>query len=418
MATAGSLLLVGAKVPRDATVVEKLRDAGAVVLGKVNLGEWAQARGNVTNGWSAYGGQTYGAYAHKQDPSGSSSGSGVASDLGLAFATLGTETSGSIIQPADINNVVGIKPTVGLASRHMVVPVCDHRDTVGPLARTVKDAAMILQVIAGVDRRDNFTSAIPDIPDYVAACRMDALDGARLGVPWNILDGCEPGEMEAFRQAISALEAAGATIVPAEFTSPERLSEGNSSFTFGIVDQFTSIPRYLAELTYNPHDIHTMQDIRDKMRSMPSEMYPHYSTSSFDSAIELGYNTSDPRWWAAQLEVQRICGPEGIYGAMDAHNLDALITPSSKSSRFAAYIGSPIVGVPMGYFPEGTEVRWDDAGEVVVVAPGIPIGLSFMGRRWEETTLIGLAYAYEQRTTIRAKAPKRVVQPTTELLAV
>jgi amidase len=160
--TAGSWSLVGAKVPRDSTMAVKLRKAGAIILGKTNLSQWANYRSsNSSNGWSAYGGQTYGAYYPGQDPSGSSSGSGVSSSLGLAFASLGTETDGSILSPSQMNNIVGIKPTVGLTSRSLVIPISEHQDTVGPMARTVKDAAYILQAIAGPDQYDNYTSAIP-----------------------------------------------------------------------------------------------------------------------------------------------------------------------------------------------------------------------------------------------------------------
>lgn len=189
--TAGSYALLGAQVPRDSTMADKLRKAGAVILGKANLSQWANFRStNSSNGWSAHGGQTYAAYYPDQDPSGSSSGSGVASALGLALASLGTETDGSIVSPSDANNLVGIKPTVGLTSRFLVIPISQHQDTVGPMARTVKDAAYLLAAIAGKDTNDNYTSAIPydPLPDYVAACNFSALAGKRLGVPRNVIE--------------------------------------------------------------------------------------------------------------------------------------------------------------------------------------------------------------------------------------
>lgn len=187
--TAGSFALLGAKVPRDSTVAAKLRKAGAIILGKTNLSQWANFRSdNTSNGWSAYGGQTFGVYYPQQDPSGSSSGSGVSSAIGLALATLGTETDGSVVSPGEKSALAAIKPTVGLTSRHLVIPLSEHQDTVGTMARTVKDAAYLLQAIAGRDPLDNYTSAAPaTLPDYVAACKFDSLRGVRLGVPRNVV---------------------------------------------------------------------------------------------------------------------------------------------------------------------------------------------------------------------------------------
>lgn len=185
--SAGSFALLGAKLPRDSTIAAKLRKAGAVILGKANLSQWANYRSaNTSNGWSAYGGQTYGVYYPRQDPSGSSSGSGVSSAIGLALAALGTETDGSIVSPSENSALAAIKPTVGLTSRSLVIPISEHQDTIGPMARSLKDAAYLLQAIAGKDPNDNYTSAIPGpLPDYVGACDFDGLRGARIGVPRN-----------------------------------------------------------------------------------------------------------------------------------------------------------------------------------------------------------------------------------------
>lgn len=175
-------------MPRDASTVAKPCRAGAIILGKENLSQWAGIRSlKPVRGWSAHGSQTYAAYHEKQDPGGSSSGSGVASDLGLAFASLGTETDGSFIFPSHKNGIVGVKPTMGLTSRHLVIPCTEHQDTVGPMARTVRDAAAVLQAIAGYDPKDNYTSVIPHIPGYVSACKANALHGARIGIPWNVI---------------------------------------------------------------------------------------------------------------------------------------------------------------------------------------------------------------------------------------
>ncbi|KAK3064904.1 hypothetical protein LTS18_002811 [Coniosporium uncinatum] len=218
--TAGSFALLRAKVPRDSAIARKLREAGAIILGKTDLGQWVNFRSsNSSNGWSTYEGKTYAAYYANQDPNGSSSGSGVSSSIGLALAALGTETDGSIVSPANRNKLVGIKPTVGLTSRNPVIPISEHQDTIGPMARTVKDAASyILQVIAGVD---NYTFAISNngtLADYISALNCSALDGARIGVAANLIeaftDPVSATEIRAFDAAVSLIADAGATIVP------------------------------------------------------------------------------------------------------------------------------------------------------------------------------------------------------------
>lgn len=228
--TGGSFLLVGAKFPRDATVVAKVREKGAVLLGKANMSQWATFRSSdasSSNGWSAYGGQCLGAYHPNMDPSGSSSGSAVATAMGLAAAALATETDGSVISPAEFSSLVGIKPTVGLTSRNLVLPVSEHQDTIGTVAKTVRDAARLLQPMVGRDPRDNYTSAIPfeeaKTPNYEAAANdPEKLRGARLGVPTNALALFNIPEtdpvIKAYRAAIELMRGAGAEIVEANFT--------------------------------------------------------------------------------------------------------------------------------------------------------------------------------------------------------
>lgn len=230
--SAGSYSLKGAKVPRDATVVEKLRAAGVIILGKSNLSQWGNSRSsNSSNGWSSVGGQVTGAYYPNMDPGGSSLGSAVASSLGLAFASPGTETLGSILSPSSQNNVVGIKPTVGLTSRSLVVPISEHQDTVGPIARSVSDAAYLLSIIAGKDKSDNYTSSQPwEIPpDYTLALNLSSLSGARIGIPRNAItpDNTSQPILDAFETAIEVLRNAGALIVDyANYSaSPEQLFE-------------------------------------------------------------------------------------------------------------------------------------------------------------------------------------------------
>ena len=409
--TAGSWSLVGAKVPQDSTIAAKLRKAGAIILGKSNLSQWANYRSdNSSNGWSAYGGQTTAAYYPDQDPSGSSSGSGVSSSIGLAWACLGSETSGSILSPSDVNNLVGIKPTVGLVSRYLVIPISEHQDTVGPMARTVTDAAYLLQTIAGPDSHDNYTSAIPGgvVPNYLAALNASSLKGARIGVARNVLDLSAPyidaPVTAAFNEAIAQIEAAGATIVNANFTAyAEWLSDNNETLVLNA-DFLSNLATYFSELTYNPYNITNLAQEDNFTHNFKAEMYPSRDTGIWDGpqgALTQGWNNTDPRFWAAYQADLYYGGPGGILGALDRANVSAVLLPTQLSPSVPALVGSPVVTVPMGFYPANTTVVKNTRGNLVATAPNIPFGLSFLGRKFDEATIIGLAYAYEQMTMHR-----------------
>lgn len=445
---------MGAQVPADSTIVAKLREAGLIILGKTDLSQWANFRSlNSSNGWSAYGGQTYGAYYPKQDPSGSSSGSGVASDLGLAFAAIGTEassnisvihmrgklcmhvylditnyiyqTSGSIISPSEMNNIVGIKPTVGLTSRYMVVPISERQDTVGPMARTVKDAAKILQVIAGKDPNDNYTLASPfetsrDLPDYVAACNVSGLAGRRIGIPRNVIDAGASNSsspvMEAFESAISIIATAGATIVEdTNFTAFDVYTKSNVPDSVLYADFISDIAKYLAGLKTNPNDLHDLADIRRFTQNFPSEDYPDRDTGIWDSALAANITNTSPAFWPLYQQNLYFGGEGGVLGALERHNLDAVILPTSFAASIPALVGSPVVTVPLGAYPADTPVKYNGRGDLVQVAPRIPFGISFLGAKWSEEALIGMAYAFEQRTLVREKL-ERYIAPQTELV--
>ena len=408
--TAGSWSLLGAKVPQDSTMAAKLRKAGAVILGKTNLSQWANFRSdNTTNGWSAYGGQTYAAYYPNQDPSGSSSGSGVASSLGLAFACLGTETSGSLLSPGDVNNLAVIKPTVGLTSRYLVIPISEHQDTIGPMARSVKDAAYLLQAIAGTDSNDNYTSAIPwaggncTAPDYVAACDYNAFAGARIGVAWNVIDiwGADAPVLDAFYEAISQIEAAGATIVDANFTAFEQFQTDNNETLVLNADFLVDVANYFAELSFNPYNIHNLQQEENFTHAFKLEEWPERDTLVWDSALQQGWNNTDPRFWAAYQANLYYGGPGGILGALERTNTSAVLLPTQLSPTIPALVGSPVITVPMGFYPANWTVTHSSFGGLVESGPNIPFGLSFMGAKFSEADLIGFAYAYEQRTMHR-----------------
>ena len=397
--TAGSFALLGAKVPKDSGVAAKLRAAGAVILGKSNLSQWANFRSNnSTNGWSAYGGQTEGVYYPQQDPSGSSSGSGVSSALGLALAALGTETSGSILSPSEVSNLVGIKPTVGLTSRALVIPISQRQDTVGPMARTVKDAAYLLQAIAGKDPDDNYTSAIPFdvLPDYVGACDYSSLRGKRFGIPRNIIYD-EPGDepvLAAFEAAIQTIKRAGGIIIDDTNITAYALDQyfnGNASLIVLEADFVSDLPgEYLSKLTYNPENVRDLVDVSNFTHTFAQEDYPDRDTAVWDESLALGYGNLDPRFWAEYQINLRTAGPEGILGLLANYSLDALVIPTDFSPGLPALVGyvnsislfidlsslqksrTPVVTVPMGFYPPNTTVQRNQRGTLVEVGPNVP----------------------------------------------
>ncbi|KAL8803436.1 MAG: hypothetical protein Q9200_006216 [Gallowayella weberi] len=421
--TAGSFALLGATLPRDSGIAAKLRAAGVIILGKTNLSQWANFRSfNSTNGWSAYGGQTIGAYYPQQDPSGSSSGSAVASSIGLALATLGSETSGSILSPSEVNNLVGIKPTVGLTSRALVIPISERQDTVGPMARTVKDAAYLLQAIAGKDQNDNYTLAQPfqSPPDYVGACNYSSFRGKRIGIPRNIITpgaGDEP-VLAAFEKAIQTIGRAGATVVDNVNITAfalDRYLNSNASLIVLEADFLSDLPKnYLSQLATNPNNVQDLAGIRNFTQRFPPEDYPDRDTAIFDGALDLGFDNTSPEFWALYQENVEIAGRQGILGVLTNYSLDALILPTEFSPGLPALVGTPVVTVPLGSFPANTTVVRNRRGTLVERGPNVPFGLSFIGPAWSEASLIGYAYAFEQRTMVRTQVLPYLV-PQTEL---
>lgn len=287
---AGSYALVGAKVVREAPVVTRLRNAGAVVLGKATMGEWAQFRSrkaSSSHGWSPYGGQTFGAYYPQQDPSGSSSGSTVAVSIGLAMGALATETSGSIVLPAEKGNVVGIKPTLGLTSRDMVIPISIRQDSVGPVARTVKDAAYMLSIISGKDKNDNWTTAQPfdSVPDYVKACNYSAFKGSRIGVPRNgierFLGDTTKPVIHAFESALAMIRGAGSEVIDkTNFASFDVSAFSRNSSIVLDTDFAVGLADYFSKLTTNPSNIHNLGDLVQFTKHDRREKYSERDVSA------------------------------------------------------------------------------------------------------------------------------------------
>lgn len=413
--TAGSLALLGAQPRADAVVARQLRDAGALLLGKANLSEWANFRSTrSTSGWSARGGQGLNPYALDVTPSGSSSGSATAVAANLAVAALGTETDGSILCPASVNGIVGIKPTVGLTSRTGVIPIAHTQDTVGPLARTVTDAAIVLGAIVGADPRDPAAAAAVKatrVTDYTAFLDPQRLRGARLGVPRQVYWGYS-GRADAIAEtALETMRLLGAEIVdPADIPTARQMASSwppadDSTLTLLLYEFKADLNAYLAALD-PAWPVRTLDDlIRFNEEHAEREM-PFFDQDLFLMARDKGPLT-DPAYIAARERNRRLSRDEGIDAVMDAFELDALVMPTTSppwkidlvngggskgnSARAAALAGYPAISVPAGH------------------AFGLPVGITLMGRAFAEPTLIGLAYAFEQATT--ARRPPRYAAP-------
>ncbi|KAF2437991.1 putative amidase [Karstenula rhodostoma CBS 690.94] len=418
----GSLALKGARLDREATVVSKLRKAGAVILGKTNLSQWANYRcspGTSSGGWTATGGQTFGAIIPNQAPGGSSSGSGVATALGLAAACIGTDSMGSIGNPAQANAVVGVRPTTGLTSRSRVIPYTEHEDTVGPMTRTVKDAALLLGIMAGKDPEDSFTKHIPfeNIPDYVSSCKLDGLKGVRLGVPRaSFANTKKPAAVSAFNAALHVLRSAGAEIVEnADF--PDYVDDiwtDDAKLVYAL-DFKTGLKQYLDHLEHNPNNIHNLDDLIRFTKNTPGEEWPKYDIGCWEFAASLPYeNNSVPEFARAQARHLYHGTAGSITGAIERHNVDALVTLTDYGNHPAGAGGLPAVSVPLGFAPDDTPPKILPSG-LAEDGPGFPFNIEFLGPAFSEERLIQYAYAFEQQTHARLlRRPYRM--PTSDIV--
>lgn len=289
------------------------------------------------------------------------------------------------------------------------------------MARQVKDAAYLLQAIAGKDPHDNYTSAIPftTLPDYVGACQLGALKGVRIGIPRNLIfpqDG-ESHILAAFEQAIATIRAAGATVIDnTNVTTFAAESSANGTVVNNVLeaDFISDLPgEYLSKLVSNPHDITSVATLQNFTRHFPLEDYPDRNTAIWAGALQQGFGNTDPRFWPLYQENLAIGGIHGVLGAIKNNSLDALILPTDFSPDLPARAGSPVITVPLGFYPANQTVERSSRG-LVELGPNIPFGLSFIGQRFSEAQLIGYAYAYEQRTHTRDKVQPYIV-PNTEL---
>ncbi len=401
--TAGSLALEGSIPPRDSFVAARLREAGAILLGKANLSEWANIRSNrSSSGWSSRGGQCRNPYALDRDPSGSSSGSAVAASANLCAAAVGSETDGSIVSPSSICGIVGIKPTVGLLSRSGVIPISHTQDTLGPMARTVADAAVLLGAMTGVDERDEATrpSRGKALTDYTKFLDPNGLKGARIGVYHPRSLDKNPLTNPVLAEALAAMRAAGATIVD-PVKMPSEGKSGNAEFEVLLYELKADLNRYLADLGPKA-PVHTLQEVIDFNERHRDRVMPYFGQEIFLQAEAKGPLT-DPAYKKALAACRHNYRTEGIDAMIARHKLDALVAPTGGpawlidlvngdsetggSSTLAAVAGYPSITVPAGF------------------AFGLPLGISFIGKAWSEPALVRLAYAFETATKVR-KAPR------------
>jgi amidase len=407
--TAGSLALLGSKPVRDGFVAARLRAAGAVILGKTNLSEWANFRSSSSSsGWSGRGGQTRNPYALDRNPSGSSSGSAAAVSASLAAAAVGTETNGSVVSPASACGIVGIKPTVGLVSRAGIIPIAHSQDTAGPMARTVADAATLLGAMTGVDPADAATKAGQGraFADYRESLEPGGLRGARIGVLRAERFGFSKRLDPILANAIEAMKREGAEVVdPVEF--PTLGQTGRASYDVLLYEFKADLAAYLASRPGAA--IRSVEDLIAFNNAHADQEMPFFGQEVLEDAAKKGPLT-DKAYRDARAKIKELMGPKGIDAVLKKHKLDALVVltggPTSLtdlvngdydtggSSSMAAIAGYPSITLPAGW------VR------------GLPIGISFIGPAWSEPRLIGMAFALEG--ALRARRAPRFL-PTVEL---
>ena len=402
--TAGSLALAGLHAQRDAHIVQRLREAGAVILGKTNLSEWANIRSSrSTSGWSSRGGQTRNPHVLNRNTSGSSSGSGAAAAAGLAPLTVGTETDGSICSPANVCGVVGFKPTVGLVSRSGIIPISASQDTAGPMTQRVRDAALLLQALAGPDADDAATAAAPAATaavDYAAALRPDALRGARLGVVRSAVP-TQPGVAARFEEALAVLRAQGAVLIdPLDIANRDKLRA--PEFTVLLYELKDGLAKYLRAYQSDA-PVKTLADVIAFNKANAASVMPFFAQDTLERAeATQGIDSADYR--EALAICQRFSRAEGIDALFAEHKLDAVVGPTGSvawpidqllgdrpggggfGSVFAV-AGYPHLTVPMGFVAD------------------LPTGLSFGALAWQDAKVLALGHAYEQASQCR-RAPR------------
>ena len=398
--TAGSLALEGNISAKDAFIVKQLRKAGALILGKTNLSEWANFRGKRSvSGWSSRGGLTRNPYALDRSACGSSSGSGAAVAANLCVAAIGTETDGSIICPSQTNGIVGIKPTLGLLSRSGIILIAHSQDTPGPMARTVTDAAILLGALTGVDEQDPATrlSRKRGLSNYTKYLDRDGFQGARIGVARNMA-GTDARIIKIFEHCIEVIKHLGAVVVdPADVPNFDKFSKTELDVLH--YEFKTDLNKYLKTLNGDAR-VHSMEEVIKFNEENQDSVMPYFGQEHMITAQEKT-SLRDKKYRAALAKNLRLSRKEGIDAVMRKHKLDALIVPSGgpswtidlvngdsnnwdmESTSPAAVAGYPHITVPAGYLF------------------GLPVGISFFAKAWQEPALIKFAYTFEQATQFR-----------------
>ncbi|MBD2757827.1 amidase [Spirosoma validum] len=405
MTTAGSLALEGHKAANDAFIVTQLRKAGAVILGKTNLSEWANFRSSrSTSGWSSRGGQTRNPYVLDRNPSGSSSGSGSATSANLCAVAVGTETDGSIIAPASMCGLVGLKPTVGLVSRSGIIPISQTQDTAGPMARTVTDAAILLGALVGVDSADAVTleSRGKSVTDYMQFLKADGLSGKRIGVEKSFLEGHED-VVALYKAAIDVLKKQGATVVEVELRKGLR-ETGGAEFTVLQYEFKDGLNRYLSKTNAR---VKTLADVIAFNKANQAKAMPFFKQETLESSEAKDDLTSKEyieavaktRAWRQRInqlmttnKLDAIAGTSiGPAGCIDLINGD--YDTGFYFCQPAAMAGYPHLTIPMG------------------TVHGLPVGFSLIAGAYQEGTLLSMGYGYEQ-------ASKKRIRPTFTVLLI
>ncbi|HBS47187.1 MAG TPA: amidase [Paenibacillus sp.] len=385
--SAGSLALANSFAGEDAFIVTKLREAGAIIMGKANMTEFANfMTTGMPSGYSSRGGQVLNPYNISTPTGGSSAGSAVAVACNFCTVSVGTETSGSILNPGNLGSIIGIKPTVGLLSRSGILPLSNTQDTSGPMARTVRDAVLLLNAMLGNDTHDAAmgTNAGEIHEDYTVFLDENGLQGARIGIPRDYyFEELTEEQLALFNASVDRMRELGATIIdPADIKTAREIS-----YSSVVLNEFkTALNAYLSRLGPGA-PMRTLKDIIDFNHAHPVETLRYGQATLIDAEYASSGTQTEPKYLLHRATDLKLCKEEGIDATMKEHNLDALLFPADFGARITSRAGYPSIVVPSGY-----------------TSAGAPFGVTFSAKAYQEPTLIKLAYAYEQNYKMR-KAP-------------
>lgn len=397
MTTAGSLALEGHHAAKDAFIVQRLREAGAVILGKTNLSEWANFRStNSTSGWSSRGGQTKNPVVLARNPCGSSSGSGAAVAANFCAVAIGTETDGSIIAPASYCGIVGLKPTVGLLSRSGIIPISATQDTAGPMTRTVRDAAILLSALTGIDPADSRTAASDGkaAVDYVSFLDPNALNGKRIGVEKSHLEGNE-AVVALFKNALDTLRNAGATLVEIDLLEATS-TPGKAEFELMQYEFKDGLNRYLAAAT--DAKVKSLAEVIAFNQANADRAMPFFKQEILEMSEKKGPLT-DPAYLA--LAEKTRTSQAIIDGFLEKNGLSAVVGISIGPAHLTDHVAGDYYSTGFYFCPPAAMAGYPNLTVPMGRVQELPVGLSFIGGAWQEGLVLSLGYAYEQATKWR-----------------